>query len=182
MVMSSQTSDNLQPNNSDKVANDHLSDRRELEQRLNLAVQRNGNRTVLFTNAIAQHIGLSATEFECVSLLSDEGPLTAGQLGAACGLSSGGVTGLVNRLVKAGFVTRERDPKDRRRVIISAKHNEEARRIIIGLYRPVAEAFDQLLVHFSDAQLRAILEFHDRTDAMAAAILDDMRRADRSDV
>jgi DNA-binding MarR family transcriptional regulator len=164
--------------NQDWQARDAQDGRQELEMRLNLAVQRQGNRTVLFTHGIAQRIGLSATEFECYSLLLEQGPMTAGQLGAACGLSSGGVTGLINRLLRQGFVTRERDPKDRRRVIITGVQNQVVHQKLLALYAPVGQGFDEMMTHYSDAQLKTLLDFMQRADDMIVGVLGQMRGID----
>lgn len=150
--------------------------RTQLEDQLNLAVQRNGNQTVLFTNAISQQIGLSATEFECFSLLLDEGPFTAGQLADKCGLSTGGITGLVNRLVRAGFVTRSEDPTDRRRVIITAVHDQVIYQKLTALYAPISHAFTDMIQQYSDNELGVITNFLNRSNAMAADVLADMKQ------
>ena len=149
------------------------SRRSELEQALNTAVQRNGNRTVLFTHGITQNLGLSVTEFECYSLLLDEGPMTAGQLGQVSGLSSGGVTGLVNRLLRTGFVTRERDPKDGRRVIITAIASQQTQAQLMRLYAPMAAAFDEVMADYTDSQLELLIGFLDRCNAMVDALQKD---------
>lgn len=164
----------------EQQARNTQNDRQELELRLNVAVQRQGNRTVLFTHGIAQRIGLSATEFECYSLLLEQGPMTAGQLGAACGLSSGGVTGMINRLLRQGFVTRERDAKDRRRVIITAVQNEAVHQKLMTLYAPVGQAFNEVTSHYSDAQLKTLLDFMQRSDDMILSMLDQMRSIDET--
>ncbi len=148
--------------------------RLKLEKQLNIAVQRNGNQTVLFTNAISQRVGLSATEFECFSLLLEEGPLTAGQLADNCGLTTGGATGLINRLEKAGFVRRSRDSADRRRVIVTAVHNKKIHRKLLALYAPVSQAFDELTKNYSNHELQILIDFLDRGHAMIAHLLADM--------
>src|SRR5690606_16285765 len=68
----------------------------------------------------AEHLGLHPTDWECVGLLLDAEPraLTAGELAAQTGLTTGAITGVVDRLEAKGWVRRERDPSDRRRVIV----------------------------------------------------------------
>lgn len=140
--------------------------RQELEQALNTALQRNGSRTVLFTHGIAQRLGLSAIEFECYSLLLDEGPMTAGQLGLASGLSSGGVTGLVSRLLRAGYVTRERDTKDGRRVIITAVVTSQIEAQLRQLYTPAAQALAGVMALYTDRELELLTDFLGRCNTM----------------
>jgi DNA-binding transcriptional ArsR family regulator len=75
-------------------------------------------RMVMFHQAIAERLGLNATDHKALDLLGRAGPITAGELAELTGLTTGAITGIIDRLEKAGFVRRENDPKDRRRVII----------------------------------------------------------------
>ena len=139
--------------------------RQELIGRLNQASQRMGNITVLFTNAIASRVGLSATEFECMGLLRD-GPLPAGRLAELCGLTTGAITGLVDRLVKSGYVRRAADPADRRRVMVELQENEEMRAKISELYAPMEEAFSELTDHYPVEELVVINKYMDAANVM----------------
>src|SRR5690349_23076125 len=76
-------------------------------------------RTVLFHDAVASRIGLSATESKCLDIaLRANGPLTAGKLAEQTGLTTGAITGVLDRLERAGFIRREKDEADRRQVLI----------------------------------------------------------------
>src|SRR5688572_30625000 len=76
-------------------------------------------RTNLLHQAIAERVGLSATELKCIEFANRaRRPITAGELAELTGLSTGAITGIVDRLEKASFVRREKDPKDRRQVYI----------------------------------------------------------------
>ena len=75
--------------------------------------------TVMFHTKVAERMGLSATDEKCIDLaMRAEGPLTAGRLAELSGLSTGAVTGVIDRLERAGFVRRVRDPHDRRKVLV----------------------------------------------------------------
>jgi DNA-binding MarR family transcriptional regulator len=76
--------------------------------------------TALFHQAAAASYGVGVVDMKALSILLAEGPQSAGSLGAAIGLTSGAVTGLVDRLIAHGMATRSNDPADRRRSIISA--------------------------------------------------------------
>jgi len=75
-------------------------------------------RVVMFHQAVAERFNLNATEHKCLDLLRSSGPITAGQLSEAIGLTTGATTKIVDRLEKNGFVQRERSQADRRQVII----------------------------------------------------------------
>lgn len=140
--------------------------RAEMVAELDHAVQDNGNTNVLMVHAIAQHVGLSATEFECASLIQDDGPFTAGELARRCHITTGGMTGMIDRLEKRGFVKRESDPKDRRRVLVRAIDNKEAREKVTKLYAPLQKSFNELVDSYSDEQLAVVVDFMRKANAM----------------
>src|SRR5205807_2195556 len=75
-----------------------------------------GNASAMLGHAIAERLGLHPTDWECVTLLVDaeDGSMTAGQLAQLTGLTTGAITGVVDRSEAAGFAQRERDRLDRR--------------------------------------------------------------------
>ena len=78
-------------------------------------------RAVLFQDAVAKWAGVNSTDLQCVGLLMSEGPATPGELAERSGLTAGGaITAVIDRLESVGFVRRDRDAADRRRVIVTA--------------------------------------------------------------
>lgn len=144
--------------------------REELVKHFVQAVQDSGNANILLVNAIGQRIGLSATEFEALSVVKDHGPMTAGDLAKRCGITSGGLTGLVDRLARMNFVRREPDENDRRKVLISMQPRPEIGKKVRAMYAPLTKIFEEHLAKLTDDQLRAMLEFHlAMNDAMVKA-------------
>ena len=96
-------------------------DQQEHEELL-AALERAGRdysgRSVLFHQAIADWLGLNVTDLKCLDLTREADEITPGKLAELSGLTTGAITGVVDRLEKAGYVRRERDPHDRRKVII----------------------------------------------------------------
>src|SRR6266581_7672060 len=76
------------------------------------------NQTVLYTQAVAEQVGLNLTDLSCTGILTVEGPVTAGRLAELTGLTTGAITGAIDRMERAGYVRRESDPNDRRRVVV----------------------------------------------------------------
>lgn len=77
---------------------------------------------VLFNQAVADHLGMHPTDVQCLNLLTlEDGPVTTGRIAELTGLTSGSATRLVDRLEKAGLVTRQRDEADRRRVLVAVR-------------------------------------------------------------
>ena len=94
--------------------------RAELSDAVMAAGRSLGNSSSMLLAACADRLGLHSTDWGCVLLLNEAlpEPLTAGQLAELTGLTTGAVTGVLDRLEGAGFVSRGRDPGDRRRVVV----------------------------------------------------------------
>ena len=113
--------------------------------------------TVLLHQAVAARFGLGPTDMKCLDLARGERDLTAGRLAEITGLSTSAVTSVVDRLERRGFVTRARDAKDRRKVLIrpTGTHDEEAAEI----FAQVAARLQSVLAGYSDADLELINTF-----------------------
>jgi DNA-binding MarR family transcriptional regulator len=100
-----------------------------------------------------------------MEILATEGPVTAGRLAELTALTTGAITGVVDRLERAGYVRRERDAGDRRRVIVHLVP-DRARRIG-RLFEPMAKAMAELNARYSESELALILEYVRRGNAIA---------------
>lgn len=143
-----------------------MNTRRELFDELNYEMQRAGTLTVLHTNAVADHVGLSATEFEAVDIISHNQPMTAGKLADYCGLTTGAITGLVDRLERAKFVCRHRDETDRRRVFITPIENKARNKKVRELYRPMSDWFTEFFNKYSEDEIRLFLQMQREANEM----------------
>jgi DNA-binding MarR family transcriptional regulator len=76
--------------------------------------------SIVMGEAIARQVGLRPADLEVLGAIQQHGPLTAGRLGLLTGLSAAAVTGLIDRLERAGVAARQPDPADRRRVLVAA--------------------------------------------------------------
>ncbi len=111
--------------------------------------------TVLFHAQIAEHVGLSATDHKCLDLaVQAERPLTAGQIADLSGLSTGAVTGVIDRLERAGFVRRVRDPHDRRKVLVEVSKGSLSR--YGDAYDGLWSALDRTIADYTEHELKAI--------------------------
>ncbi|NMF84182.1 MarR family transcriptional regulator [Nodosilinea sp. P-1105] len=125
-------------------------------------------RTLMFHAAVSDRVGLSAVEHKALDLLSRAGTLTAGQLAELTGLTTGAITGLVDRLEKAGFVRRDRDPSDRRKVVIQPVL-EKMEAEIAPLFADLGQQMEELLSGYSDQELAIIQDFVSRSIAVLQA-------------
>jgi DNA-binding MarR family transcriptional regulator len=131
------------------MGNDN-SERQKLVESLNEAMRRQSTWTVMFHNGIAEQVGLNITDHKCLDILYYRGPITAGQLAE--------ITGVVDRLEKAGFVRREHDPDDRRRVIIRPII-EKSEQDLGPLFEHFLQRYTPLLEKYKDEELQLILRF-----------------------
>jgi DNA-binding MarR family transcriptional regulator len=106
--------------------------------------------------AVIHHLGINRSDGRCLDVLEERGPIAAGELAAATGLSPGAITTLVDRLEEDGFVRRVRDAADRRRVLIEL--TESARAVIDDVYGPLVEG-DPWIRELDAEQLTLIRDF-----------------------
>lgn len=114
--------------------------------------------TIMFHQAVADVLGLHITDHKCLDLIRHYGAMPAGRLAELTGLTTGAVTGIIDRLEKAGYVRRANDPKDRRRTIVEPAKNKKLQRKIEALFIPFHERMHELLSSYSDTELAFLLD------------------------
>lgn len=122
----------------------------------------------LFSHAVAERVGVHATDIETMDLLNTLGTMTAGELSERTGLTSGATTRLIDRLVRKGYVRRKADESDRRRVLIEPIYENLDE--IEQLYGPMAEGMTGVMSAFTDSQLAVIVDFVRRSNAHVAEV------------
>jgi DNA-binding MarR family transcriptional regulator len=131
--------------------------RAALMEELEHAVRRSSAQGVIFGQTVASRVGISSSDLECLDFLNLEGRVTAGRLAEVTGLTTGAITGVVDRLEKAGLVRRERDDHDRRKVFIATVPENVAK--VGKFYLHMQRAMLKQWETFSDADLRLLLRF-----------------------
>src|SRR6266516_5185617 len=144
--------------------------RAELEVAFATAMRRTGALMQLMGQAAADRIGINNTDLNCLNILSFSGHMTAGELARATGLTTASITGVVDRLKEAGFVTRERDPHDRRRVVVTLSL-DRAMRNVASVFLPVMRDWREMSARYSDDELRLIVDFYARMEQVFRAHL-----------
>jgi DNA-binding MarR family transcriptional regulator len=146
--------------------------RKELMAQLEQALQDVSGTGVLFSQAAAERLGVNSTDLECLGVIQ-RGPATAGQLAAATGLTTGAITGVIDRLERAGFAKRVPDESDRRKVLV--RMTPEAMARAMPLFEPMRRASAQVLSRYKDDELSLILDFLNRTQTMSLEVLAKLR-------
>ncbi|MFE4143547.1 MarR family winged helix-turn-helix transcriptional regulator [Peribacillus sp. YIM B13472] len=128
-----------------------------LLESLTHSLQRYGMRSVLFQQNMAQKIGVSHTDLKSAEILNETGQITAGELSKITGLSTGSVTALINRLERSGYVKRERDKLDGRRVMIAPIPERQEQ--IKSHYQSLSVATKKLCSAYNEQELILINKF-----------------------
>jgi DNA-binding MarR family transcriptional regulator len=97
--------------------------------------------TLVFSEQMASQLGVGTTDLECLNLVATGRDVTAGTLATRTGLTTGAITGAIDRLERAGLVERRTDDTDRRKVIVAEKSatwrahpsSERMRRSVAGV-------------------------------------------------
>lgn len=105
--------------------------------------------------AIGRKAGLSGTDHKYLGFFIEKGPMTAGELSNLTGLTTGAITGLIDRFEKKKLVKRQFAEDDRRKVIIEPNTKK-----IMALFEPLYKEFrsksEKLLASFSDGEIKII--------------------------
>ena len=120
-----------------------------------------------FFRAAAARLGMTVTDMQVMDILESTGPSTAGQLAELTGLTTGAITGMLNRLEEAGLVRRARDPNDGRRVIVRLERGKDEMPKIGPIIDSLGKAWDELASDYDDEQIAFLLEFLKRSNAMS---------------
>jgi DNA-binding MarR family transcriptional regulator len=112
------------------------------------------------THAAAGHLGLNLTDHRCLDIIEREGPIAAGDLARAAGLSAKAITTAIDRLQHSGYAQRIADPRDRRRVLVAV--TGEGHRRGEEIYAPLVRASRDMLQRYTPAELELLLDYLDR--------------------
>ncbi|MFE7644698.1 MarR family winged helix-turn-helix transcriptional regulator [Streptomyces phaeoluteigriseus] len=124
---------------------------------------------------MAQRLGLNVTDLTCFAYVIQAGEdlLTAGDLATRVHVTTGAVTGILNRLERAGYVTRRPDPRDRRRVRVAAEPNAVAR--VYALYEPYYARLGTLFADYSPEEIAVLTDWFTRATTLANAYREELR-------
>ncbi|HXY71333.1 MAG TPA: MarR family transcriptional regulator [Actinomycetota bacterium] len=124
---------------------------------IGIEVRMSQNLTDAIDQSVCAILGINRSDARCLDIVERHGRITAGDLAAESGLTTGAVTALLDRLERGGAVRRVPDPGDRRRVLVEL--TPAAQRTSNELYGPMAEAAASLLSRYSRDELLLIRDF-----------------------
>lgn len=124
-----------------------------------------GAQRVLYSNALASRMGLRQIDLECLYIITLNEDVTPGLLAARTGLTTGAITGVVDRIQRKGYIVRERDPADRRRIFLRPVDERIAE--IRRLNRDMIDLWVAGLEGYSEDELSFLIAFAQRHYASA---------------
>ncbi|MGP4007950.1 MarR family winged helix-turn-helix transcriptional regulator [Streptomyces sp. 4N124] len=124
---------------------------------------------------MAQRLGLNVTDLLCFACVLKAGDnlLTAGDLAEHAHVTTGAATGIINRLERAGFITRRPDPTDRRRVRLAAVPAAVTR--VESLYGPYYARLHTLFADYSATEIAVLNDWFTRTTGLALEYIEELR-------
>ncbi|HKT51229.1 MAG TPA: MarR family transcriptional regulator [Candidatus Angelobacter sp.] len=137
--------------------------------------------TVFLHQAVAQSVGLNATDTKCIDLIlrGPEGSVTAGRLSEMTGLTTGAITHILDRLEKRKFIERVRDTRDRRQVFVRMR--PESLKPLIPKYEAIGKAYMALAEQYSDRELQVVCDYIEKTTQVSERELARLIAENRSD-
>jgi DNA-binding MarR family transcriptional regulator len=147
------------------IASEDARQRRRLATEIKDSLRVLSNQLSLLNHQVGAQLALKDVDLDCLDLISREGPLTPSTLARRTGLHPATMTGILDRLQRGGWITRERDPEatDRRAVMIRALRDRSAE--VFQAYSGMNTTMDAVLAEYSAADLELLVDFLQRTTA-----------------
>jgi len=143
------------------------ADARRQRQRSSAAIKRSLRelrmQLSLLNLRVGAHLDLKDVDLDCLDLIASHGPLSPTALARRAGLHPATITGILDRLERGGWVIRERDPADRRAVVVRARRERGAE--MMRLYAGMNTSMDQICASYGEAELEVLADFLHRTAA-----------------
>ena len=115
----------------------------------------------LLNHQVGAHVGLNDVDLDCLDLVARHGPLSPSALAQRAALHPATLTGILDRLERGGWVVRERDPSDRRAVVVRALRDRNTE--LVRLYSGMNSSMSEICARYGSAELEAIADFLRRT-------------------
>jgi DNA-binding MarR family transcriptional regulator len=146
--------------------------RRRLTTAIKESLRELSNQLSLLNHHVGAHVALKDVDLDCLELLNRHGPLNPSALARRAGLHPATMTGILDRLERGGWVARERDPSDRRAVIVRARRDRAGE--LFRLSAGMNTSMDQICAGYSDDQLELLTDFLRRTTDAGRSATDEL--------
>jgi DNA-binding MarR family transcriptional regulator len=126
----------------------------------------------LLNHQVGVRVDLRDVDFECLELINRHGSLSPSTLARLARLHPATMTGILDRLERGGWITRDRDPADRRAVVVRAVRDRNAE--VFRLYTGMNTSMDKICADYADAELELLADFLRRTTSAGRAATDEL--------
>jgi DNA-binding MarR family transcriptional regulator len=131
---------------------------------------------VFFHEAVAAHVGLSMAEWKCLGLLREHGDMPARRLAELSGFTTGAITGIVDRLERAGYAMRSPHPTDRRSVMVQPLNLQRIQQQVAPVFQALQGAMADVARGYTASELEAVARFFGETTAVMRAQTQALRK------
>ncbi|MDQ7961013.1 MarR family transcriptional regulator [Flavobacterium lindanitolerans] len=145
----------------------------DLLQQFRLASRQYSDASIFMHEAIARKAGLAGSDHKYLGLILQHKELTAGELSKLTGLTTGAVTGLIDRLEKKKLLKRKFSRDDRRKVII-VPDKENAMKLLQPLFVELQQKTTALIASFSSSEMESIKRYFSEATAIMKKVTDSM--------
>ncbi len=144
-------------------------------RRIRKLSQQHAYHTIELHEAVAKKAGISGTDHKYLGFLIENGAMTAGELSNLTGLTTGAVTGLIDRFEKKKLVKRQFAAGDRRKVMIEPNTKQ-----IMALFEPLYKEFrkktEQLIASFSEEEMKVIETYLLKANEITTAVTNQLKK------
>ncbi len=154
-------------------------ERRQLSRAIKQGLRDVGAQLTRLNHGVGDRLDLRVSDLECLDVIVQYGPLSPTELARRTGQHPATLTGILDRLERGGWIARDRDPADRRGVVVGAERGRGAE--ILRLYlvdSGMNAALDAILAEYGDADLAVVADFLRRTASAGRMAAERLQAAD----
>jgi DNA-binding MarR family transcriptional regulator len=126
----------------------------------------------LLNHRVGARLEINDVDLDCLDLIAQHGPLSPSALARRAGLHPATMTGILDRLERGGWIARDRDPSDRRAVVVRPRRGRSAD--VVHLDSGMNTAMDQICARYEDAELELLADFLRRTTEAGRSATDEL--------
>ena len=132
------------------------------------------NQLSLLNHRVSAQLELKDIDLDCLEIIGRYGPLSPSALARRAGLHPATMTGILDRLQRGGWITRERDPaaSDRRSIAVRALRDRNAE--LFRLYAGMNASMDEILDRYGEPELEVLADFVRRTASAGRVATDEL--------
>jgi DNA-binding MarR family transcriptional regulator len=134
--------------------------RRRRQNEIKDSLRELGNQLRMLNHSVSSRLTMRDIDLDCLDIIQRHGPLSPSAMSRRTGLHPATMTGIIDRLERSGWIGRERDPADRRAVLIRAERERGAE--IFRMYAGMNAAMDGICETYEDAELKVLADFLNR--------------------